>query len=403
MLAGDAVRRALEAVDERESVVRAWAHCDPDQAIAVARRVDESLQPGPLAGLVLGVKDVFDTADMPTAYGSAIYQGHVPSWDAAAVAMLRAAGAVCLGKTVTAELALVTPGPTTNPHRSTHTPGGSSSGSAAAVAAGMADIALGTQTAGSTIRPASYCGVFGFKPTYGTVSVAGLKLVAPSLDTVGWFARTVPELDAVRVVLTGRSPYVPLTEPPRLGWLRGDDIDRADPDSRAAIERAARVAVEHGADVIDIELPADIQSLSSKQALVQGYEAARSLTWERTHHPDLLSPPLRELLDWGANVQPAEYDGVRTGTVRARAGLARSFAGVDAVLTVAASGEAPADLNQTGTPRFNRLWTLLGVPAVNVPGLTGATGLPVGVQLVGCDDAAVLACAGWLGERVLPI
>src|SRR5437016_2871412 len=189
MRAAEAVERAARAAEEREPVVRAWAHVDLDRARAEADAVDRAVAAGgerPLCGLVLGVKDVFDTADMPTEYGSPIFAGHRPRADASAVALLRAAGAVCLGKTVTAELACYDPGPTTNPHRATHTPGGSSQGSAAAVAAGMADIALGTQTGGSVIRPASFCGVYGFKPTFGTVAVAGMKPVAPSLDTVGW-------------------------------------------------------------------------------------------------------------------------------------------------------------------------------------------------------------------------
>ena len=196
MTALDNVERALTRVEEWEPSVHAWAFLDPERARREARTAS-----GPLAGVVLGVKDIFDTADQPTEYGSPIYSGHRSRGDAGVVAQLRAAGAVALGKTVTTEFAVFEPGPTTNPHRVTHTPGGSSSGSAAAVATGMVDVALGTQTAGSVIRPASFCGIFGFKPTFGTVTTAGVKLVAPSLDTVGWLARDVAVLDRVRVAL----------------------------------------------------------------------------------------------------------------------------------------------------------------------------------------------------------
>ena len=399
-----AVERALGVVAEREPVVRAWERLDPDAAIGAAGEVDGSGSALPLVGLVLGVKDIFDTADMVTEYGSVIYRGHRPPRDAAVVAMLRAAGAVCLGKTVTAELALFTPGATTNPHRPSHTPGGSSSGSAAAVAAGMADIALGTQTGGSVIRPASYCGVYGYKPTFGTVSIVGVKAVAPSLDTVGWFSNSVAHLDAMRVVLTGRPPYQRLSRPPSLAVLRGEYLQDAEPDSQAAVEQAALVASEHGAQIVNVELSAAMTELAAKQPVVQAFEAARSLAWERLRHPTRLSQPLRDLLEWGAAIEPGEYDSVMADAAQARQHHRDLFDGIDALLTPAASGEAPANLNTTGDPNFNRLWTILGVPAVNVPGLTGSTGLPVGVQLVSAaqHDAPLLACAEWLGNRIDP-
>ncbi len=400
----EALERVLAVIERREPVVRAWAHLNPDLAASDAHNVDGAAARLPLAGLVLGVKDIFDTAEMPTEYGSAIYRGYRPRSDAAAVARLRSAGTVCLGQTVTAELALYTPGPTTNPHRRTHTPGGSSSGSAAAVAAGMADIALGSQTAGSVIRPASYCGVYGFKPSFGTVPVAGVKPVAPSLDTVGWFSNSVATLDAVRVALTGRSPYRPLSRPPRLGILRDGTISGDYRDSQAAVEQAAAMARAAGADLIDVDLPASLRGLAARQPVVQTYEAVRSLSWEHLCQPGLLSTPLRELLDSGREIEPAEYDAAIADASRARRELSPLFNGVDALVTPATGGEAPADLETTGDPRFNRLWTLLRVPAVNVPGLTGSTGLPVGIQLVGpaLEDAHLLACAGWLGQLLRP-
>src|SRR5258708_2483705 len=233
-----AVERALRAVEERELEVRAWAWLDAGRAQAEAAAI-ERRGGGPLRGVVLGVKDVFDTWDQPTECGTPIFAGRRPSADAATVALLRAAGAVCLGKTATADLASFSPGPTTNPHRAAHARGGSSMGSAAAVACGMADVALGTQTAGSVTRPASFCGVFGFKPTFGTVSPAGVKLFAPSLDTVGWFARTPELLDAVRVCLTGRPPAAPLTGPPRIGVLRTEQWPPSGPEDPPAVPETA--------------------------------------------------------------------------------------------------------------------------------------------------------------------
>jgi amidase len=398
-----AVERALEVVDEWEPTVHAFVHLDPDRARAEAGTV--AARGGPLAGLALGVKDVFDTADQPTEYGSAIYAGHRPRADAAAVALLRAAGAIALGKTVTTELAVFHPGPTGNPHRVTHTPGGSSSGSAAAVACGMVDTALGTQTAGSVIRPASYCGVLGFKPTFGSVATAGVKPVAPSLDTVGWFGRDVALLDRVRVALTGRRPaLLPLDTAPRLALVRTARWDDASDDGRVAVEEAARLASAAGATVVDRALPEPFDRLAADQPVVMAYELARSCAWEWHCARDRLSTSLQDLIERGRATDPDAYD-----DVHARAALARAtvdgevFGDADALLTLSATGEAPEGLTSTGDPQFARLWTLLGLPTVSVPGLTGATGLPVGVQLVGRagGDASLLAIAEWLA-RVLP-
>jgi Asp-tRNA(Asn)/Glu-tRNA(Gln) amidotransferase A subunit family amidase len=392
-----AVGRALDAVDRWEPHVHAFAHLDRERALREAAACD-----GPLAGVVLGVKDVFDTADQPTEYGTPIHRGFQPHADAAAVALARAAGACVLGKTVTAELACFSPGATANPHRVTHTPGGSSSGSAVAVATGMADVALGTQTAGSVVRPASFCGVFGFKPTFGTVATAGVKPVAPSLDTVGWFARDVALLDRMHVALSGRAAMRPCATPPSIAVARTAAWDDADPDARDAVLDAARRAADAGAPVHDVELGSEVDALVDDQPVVMWFEAWRSMTWEREHHADLLSGTLRTLLEEGGRIPPADYDAVREQARAAR----DHFAGhhhADVVLTLAASGEAPVGLDTTGRPRCARLWTLLGLPAIAVPGLVGASGLPIGVQLVGHagHDAELMAAAEWLG-RVLP-
>ena len=295
------------------------------------------------------------------------------------------------------------PGPTANPHRVTHTPGGSSSGSAVAVATGMVDVAFGTQTAGSVIRPASFCGIFGFKPTFGSVTTAGVKPVAPSLDTVGWFARDVTMLDRVRVALTARPVAPELRSTPTIALVRTDQWTDAATDARDAVESAARAAADAGAIVTDVAMPAGFDSLMTDHRIVMAYEAVRALAWEWNTHRDRLSASLTEILEHGESIDPDEYDDVVARAAVARAASHDLFGGADVVLTLAATGEAPEGLGSTGAPHFNRLWTLLGLPAITVPGLTGSTGLPIGVQLVGRRgaDALLLACAAWLAG-VLP-
>lgn len=399
MTALDAVERALARIEEWEPVVHAWAYLDPERARDEARSAT-----GPLSGVVLGVKDIFDTGDQPTEYGSPIYAGHQPRGDAGVVAQLRAAGAVALGKTVTTEFAVMHPGPTANPHRTTHTPGGSSSGSAVAVATGMVDVALGTQTAGSVIRPASFCGIFGFKPTFGSITTAGVKPVAPSLDTVGWFARDVTMLDRARVALTARPPAPELSSTPTIALVRTDQWTDAATDAREAVETAARAASDAGGTVVDTAMLAGFDSLMTDHPIVMAYEAVRALAWEWNTHRDVLSASLTEILEHGESIDPDEYDRVLARAVVARAACDDLFGDADVVLTLAATGEAPAGLDSTGAPRFNRLWTLLGLPAIAVPGMTGSTGLPVGVQLVGRHgaDALVLSCAAWLAGALPP-
>lgn len=397
--ATDAVRRSLTALDAHEAAVRAFTVVDADRALDAARALDDG-PTRPLRGVVLAVKDVFDTAELPTAYGSPIYAGFRPRADAAAVADLLAGGAVCLGKTVTTEFALVTPGPTTNPRRSTHTPGGSSMGSAASVAAGMADLALGSQTSGSVIRPASFCGVFGFKPSFGTVSTAGMKQLAGTFDTVGWFARDVETIDSARVVLTNRPRFEPIGTPPRIALARTHDFHLADDDCRRAIEQAADLARHAGALVDDRELPDAFLELGRSHTRMMVYEAAHALAWERHRHGPLLSDQLRGILDRGDEIGPDEYDEDCRRVGRARTNVDAVFGAADVLMTPAAPGEAPQGLARTGDPRFARVWTALGWPALSVPGLHGATGLPIGIQVVGrpLADATVLAVGAWLAD-----
>jgi Asp-tRNA(Asn)/Glu-tRNA(Gln) amidotransferase A subunit family amidase len=372
--APSAVEHALAVVADREPVIRAWVVIDAEGARADARRAVD----GVLGGLTLGVKDIFDTADLPTEYGSPIYAGFQPRADAASVALLRGAGATLMGKTVTTEFAWSAPAATTNPHRSTHTPGGSSSGSAAAVAAGMVDLAIGTQTAGSVIRPASFCGVFALKPTFGLIPTAGMKPAAPSLDTVGIFAADLDVLDLARAVLTRRSPAL-RDRAVSFALVRTEQWLAADPDCRRVVESTAELVRAK-----DRDLPVALLGLADDAPIVQSFEGAASLAWERRHHSDLLSEELRSRLDWGDGLLPAEYDDVvrRATYGRSRDVIDELFADADVLITPAATGEAPEGLGFTGDPRFCRLWTLLGLPALNVPGNVGTTGLPIGVQLI---------------------
>ncbi len=395
----------LDRIAAREDVVGAWQYLDRDRVLDEARRRDREPPRGPLHGVPIAVKDLIDTSDMPTGYGSAIYRGHLPAADAACVALARAAGAVVLGKTVTTEFAAFTPGKTANPHNPAHTPGGSSSGSAAAVADGMAPLAFGTQTAGSVIRPAAFCGVVGYKPSFGLISRAGVKPLADSLDTVGVLAGNVADAAFFAGVLSERPALRHLAMPaqaPRFGLYRTPMWEEAEPEAAAALD-ATRAALERaGAVVAELAIAPEHRRLNEAQDRIMGYEMARGLAHERLSHSAELSPRLAQQLDAGMAVGAEEYDAARALAETARAGLAGFFAGVDAILTPAAAGEAPAGLGYTGDPVFNRMWTLLGTPCATVPARWGDSGLPTGVQLVGRlqDDARLLACAAFLEQAL---
>lgn len=404
-LTAEAVTQAcLERVAARDEDVRAWQYIDPEAALAQARHLDASAPDGLLHGIPVGVKDLLDTYDMPTGYGSDIYAHHQSSVDAAVVALARFAGAVILGKTVTTEFAAFKPNETRNPHNPAHTPGGSSSGSAAAVAAGMVPLAFGTQTAGSVIRPAAYCGVVGYKPTYGLLSTAGVKQLAWSLDTVGVFARSVADAAFFAGVLSDRALHTALGETghPRIGLCRTPQWEEASPATAAALEEAADRLSRAGAHVSEMTLSYEFDTLLDAQKVIMAHEAARALAFERLHHREHLSGQLLALLDEGMNTSVDVYD-ASIRTVRHCLDRLRTLmADVDVLLTPSAPGEAPAGM-ATGDPVFCRLWTALGNPCVNVPGLTGPAGLPLGVQAVGMldDDARTLAVADWIGDRLV--
>ena len=396
-------RACLERIEARESVVGAWTCIDPQAVLTQARQVDSGPVRGPLHGLPLAVKDVIDTIDMPTCYGSPIYAGHRPRADAAAVALARAAGALILGKTVTTEFAWFHPGKTANPRDPRCTPGGSSSGSAAAVADCMAPFAFGTQTAGSTIRPASYCGIVGYKPSYATLPRAGIKPLAESLDTLGVLARSAADCALLVGTLAGRDLLPSASgSAPRIGVCRTHEWPAAQPETVAAIEHAARSAASAGARVGEVSLPQAYAGLLQAQIDVMGYESYRALASERLHHHSGLSDTLKPLLDTAGRVDAARYDEALSLAGRCRATLGDAFGDADVLLVPSAPGEAPRGLAKTGDPVFSRIWTLLGVPVISVPCIEGPNGLPVGVQLVGRvgDDARVLAVADWLQPRL---
>ncbi len=391
------VAACLERIASEDPRVQAWESLNAEGAMEQARAADAHPR-APLYGLPVGVKDIIDTADFPTACGSPVYRDRRPVRDAACVTALRAAGAVILGKTVTTEFAFYSPGPTHNPRRLGHTPGGSSSGSAAAVAAEMVPAALGTQTAGSILRPASFCGVYGFKPTFGRLSMEGIHPLAPSLDTLGVFTRALEDVPLLLHALGLALQKTPLSRPPRFGLWRSEVWGLATPAAQRCVEAAAAALDAAGAVVRDVELAVDTGSLAEAQRTIMGYEAALALSPLRVAHDEALSSTLRTFLDEGAATPPERY---RAALALAEAGRARArevFRTVDVLLTPSAPGEAPLGLEATGNPAFNRIPTLLGLPCLNVPGALGPEGLPVGLQLVGQADAdaALLAAAAWM-------
>jgi Asp-tRNA(Asn)/Glu-tRNA(Gln) amidotransferase A subunit family amidase len=399
------VKVCLDRIEARETVVGAWQFLDREQALAAARRRDAEPPRGPLHGIPIAVKDLIDTVDMPTACGSPIYREHRPAADAACVALARAAGAVVLGKTVTTEFAAFTPGKTANPRNPAHTPGGSSSGSAAAVADGMVPLAFGTQTAGSIIRPAAYCGCIGYKPSFGLINRAGVKPLADSLDTVGVLSRTVEDAAFFAGVLSERPALRHLTTPseaPRFGLYRTPMWEEAEPATAAALG-AARAALERaGAAVAELAIAPEHHELAEAQNTIMEYEMAGALAYERIEHSAELSPPLAQMLDAGMTIGADEYERALARAAEARAGLDAFFGECNAVLVPAAPGEAPLGLGNTGNPIFNRMWTLLGVPCVTLPALWAENGLPTGIQLVGRsrDDARLMGCAAFLEQAL---
>ena len=387
----------LDRIAEREETVRAWAFIDRAHALEQARALDRMPRRSRLHGLPFGIKDIFDTADLPTEYNSPIWRGHRPKADAACVALLRRAGCLILGKTVTTEFAQSHPGKTRHPLNPDHTPGGSSSGSAAAVADLMVPLALGTQTGGSVIRPAAYCGTFAVKPSFGSINRGGTKFVAESLDTIGAFARGVADLELAMEVLTSRPTAAAPGASPRIGLCRTPCWDMADSHVQKNLEAAARRLEEAGGRIRDFELPPGTRQIFDNYRVIGNYESARALGWEYANFASQISKTLTPRLQEGWKITRAEYDATREVIRKVGRTLAETLREVDFLLTPSAPSEAPASLESTGDPVFNRAWTMLGLPCVTIPHGKGPHGLPLAVQMVGAFDAdsALLAWAHW--------
>lgn len=394
------VGACIARIQAREPEVQAWAHFDPAAALAQARARDRERPRTRLHGIPVGVKDVIDTADLPTEYGSPIYRGNRPSCDAACVAQVRELGGVILGKTVTTEFATRHPGKTRNPRDIRHTPGGSSSGSAAAVADGMVPIAFGTQTTSSIIRPAAFCGAVGYKPSFGLVNRAGLKFLSDSLDTIGTLTRTVPDAALIVEELCGAPPtsFDSLAAmKPRIAFCRTPYWAQADACTHAALEEALPRLARAGATVAEVALDGEFARLNELQVTVSSYEFYRALAYERTRFPEQISESLMGRILGGGRVSRAQYEDARAAAARCRARLDDLFRDHDVLLAPSAPGEAPRGLASTGEPTFGSLWTLMLGPTVSVPAFTGPSGLPLGAQFIGQlgSDSKTLAAAEW--------
>jgi len=399
------VRSCLERITGREPVVRAWSHLSGEAALAAAREFDRTKQDTLLRGVPIGIKNIFDTADMPTTYGSPIYVGCRPASDASAAALPRAAGGILIGKTVTTEFANRHPGPTTNPNDPDFSPGGSSSGSAAAVADFMVPLAIGTQTGGSVIRPAAYCGVVGFKPSFGLFPPAGMRINTEALDTVGIMARSVGDIAlfcAAMMAIPYALPAMPEAGP-RLGLCRGPHWDEAQPEGRAVLEAAAERLAAAGAVVSDTEAPPESADGDERQRILGAFEGLRNHMPELHRHEALLSARLREeKIALGRQLTLDQFRTACRGAERARVAAQNWASGFDAILTLPAAGQAPRGLADTGSAAFNALWTQLYMPCLTLPAGRGPDGLPVGVQLVARrhTDERLLAIALWVEQRL---
>jgi len=423
LTAEDLVRACLERIDAVEPAVQAWQYLDHGYALQQARAADERRRSGvgvgPLNGVPLGIKDIIDTADMPTENGCALHKGRTPRADAQVVAALRDAGAVIMGKTVTTECAYFSPGKTRNPWNPEHTPGGSSSGSAAAVAAQMVPLALGTQTNGSVIRPAAFCGVFGFKPTHGLIPRTGILNLSRTLDHVGVFARSLEDVALLAEALAGyhpadpdsrprgRPPFVRILAeeppiPPMLAFLKTPHWARME---REAQEAFGELVEALGDRVEEIDLTLSATDAWSWQKTIMEAEMAASFEREWTSGREQLSPQLRSLIERGRELRAVDYQRALAGIPRMVESFDELFVErYDAILTPAALGAAPKGLESTGDPAFCTPWSLAGMPALSLPLMQGTNGLPLGVQLVGRRDfdARLLRTARWLCARIEP-
>jgi Asp-tRNA(Asn)/Glu-tRNA(Gln) amidotransferase A subunit family amidase len=389
-----ALAESLAAIDAQEETIKAFV-CRTNAPRAQTK--------GPLRGIAVGIKDIIDTADLPTEMGAAIYRGHQPRADAPVVMLLKQAGATVVGKTTTTAFAANDPTPTLNPRNLVHTPGGSSSGSAAAVAAGMIPLAVGTQTGGSVIRPASFCGVAAIKPSYRLLPPVGVKCFSWTLDTVGLFAAHVEDVAVALSAITGRSELLAgEMKSPRIGIVTQDFAGATEVGGAEALQHAARAAAKAGAVVRELKMPDIVAEAWRAHNCVQQFEAHQAFAWEYGENYDAMPPLLRRRMDDSRHYTAADYEAARIVAAKARAAISELLKDVDVLLALSAPGIPPKGLDSTGDPRFNQLWTLLGTPCVNVPAYVADGNLPVGVQVITDygDDAKALAAARFL-ERAL--
>jgi amidase len=391
----------LDQIAAREAAVGAFVHLDADRAIERARAADRQPPKGLLHGVPFAIKDIFDTDDMPTGWGSDLFRDRRPNRNASCVQAFLDAGAIPLGKTVTTEFAYFRPGKTANPHNLGHTPGGSSSGPAAAVADHMAPLAFGSQTAASLVRPAAYCGVCAFKPTTGAFDRAGVMPLAPSLDTLGLLARDPEDFVLARAVLTGSAMPLPpdfSDTMPLISLMRGPHWWEGSMEMRDVVRHAMRVLMDHGAETGEIAHPPLFAELTDAQKIVMGYEAARIHARMCASHGDAISQQFAQLIRSGQETTEAEYQAALALRDQANAMVDLIFAECDALLVPSAPGEAPEGLDATGDPLFSRMWNLLQLPCVALPLGSGPRGLPLGIQLIGRknEDGKLLAIAKWV-------
>lgn len=382
----------LARIAVREPQVQAWAWHHPEQVRQQFDALTERQRTQPLAGVAIGIKDIIDTAEMPTAYGSKAYVGHRPMQDADVIQKLKSAGAILMGKTVTTEFAHVHAGPTVNPHHFSHTPGGSSSGSAAAVADGMVALALGSQTGGSTIRPAAFCGIVGFKPTYGRIGLEGVMPLSSAMDTMGLMARSVDDIKLLSSVLLGPPSEKKVVRPkPVFACYPGPNADEADQESVRLLARARAQLIDRGAELIEIDLPhADFDAVSRANRLIMAYQASRYHQELYRREPEKLGASTRNLIETGLAMSEDQFNAEIELAARCRTIFLEAMAGIDALLTFSAPGQAPRVEQGTGASTFNRIWTTIGAPCVTLPAGNSHQGLPLGVQFVAShhqDDA----------------
>jgi Asp-tRNA(Asn)/Glu-tRNA(Gln) amidotransferase A subunit family amidase len=379
------VEACLARIAVRDGDLHAWSHVDREQALAQARARDAEPRRSALHGVPVGVKDIFDTHDMPTTYGSSIYADHRPSVDSVVVALMRRAGMVILGKCTTTEFASPVPAGVRSPHDLARTPGVSSSGSAAAVADFMVPLAIGSQTGGSTILPAAYCGIFGYKASLTALVRGNIRQLRPTLDTLGLLARSVADIGSLYGVLNGEAGAPPKMDlgALRIGLCRTNQWHEAAPETVAAIERAAKRVVAAGAKVSEVTLPPVFTGIEETFGVISTTEASRALAQEARDHHDKLNFWIKDGLAAAARHGAARYEEAQRHAVECQRALTAMFVTCDAILTPSTIGEAPADLVSVSSSVFNRVWTLMHVPCLTIPAYRGPNGMPVGVQVVG--------------------